>query len=373
MGPSMSEVSQAFSDSYGARCGWLLAARHVPDALARLGLVGAGDRLVVFADDFAESFSRSFPLAQLAFIDNPSADSFLAASDAAPSAGVCDFEAVPDDVTAEHPVHHASYAHGAGACFERLYWFCSSIGGYGLRAPDIRSIARAAAAAGAILIVDNTVPSSFGCQPLALGAPVVFEALDRVAGGGLGAKAVGLAVARPVSGKGRRRRVLPQAEDAYLQLALRLGTGAAPAGGVSPKDLACIDDGMRTLGVRMQRHMDGARAIAEYLAAHPRVPRVFYPGLSSHPDHAVASGTLLHGYGPAIDFELPEPVTARSFISFCAPAYRLSPAGGAVTRMSALKGDEARYIRLFAGVDDPIDIVDSLDQALRMFCNPPHA
>lgn len=385
MARSFSDVSHAIASAYGARAAWMLPARHVPDALAKLGLIGPGDRLVVFADDFAEAFSSRFPVSALTFVPNPSPEAFLAASGHAKgerdgekeggkdavSAAAC------DDVTSDHPIHHASYAHGAGASFERLFWFVSSIGGFGLRVPDIRALSRAAVSAGAILIVDNTVPSSFGCQPLALGASLVFEALDRVAAGGLARKAVALAVAPSSVGKGCRRRVNPLAEDAYRLLAMRLC--AAPAvpvsvdssAALSPAELAAIDTGLATFNQRMQLHMDHARAIAEYLAAHPAVETVSYPGLKSHPDHAIAANDLMHGYGPAIDVCLPAPLRARSVIAACGPAVRESRAGGPATRMSAVKGDEARFIRLFAGTDDPLDIVDSLDQALRMFCNPP--
>lgn len=428
MARSFSDVSQAIASAYGARAAWMLPARHVPDAIAKLGLIGPGDRLVVFADDFAEAFTPRFPASALSFADNPSPEAFLAASGhaekaavtgaipaaaessetigssaaaaspsvagssavaaspsvagasaaEAPSGTVARLAAEPlDDVTPDHPVHHASYAHGAGACFERLFWFVSSIGGFDLRVPDLRALARAAASAGAILIVDNTVPSSFGCQPLTLGAPIVFEALDRVAAGGLSRKVVALAVAPSSVGKGRRRRVNPLAEDAYRLLAMRLSSSPAASGGavtstvLSPADLAAIDAGLSSLAQRMQVHMDNARAIAEFLACHPAVDAVSYPGLKSHPDHAVAANDLMHGYGPAIDFHLSAPLRARSVIAACGPAVRESTAGGPATRMSAAKGDEARFIRLFAGTDDPLDIVDSLDQALRMFCNPP--
>ena len=121
----------------------------------------------------------------------------------------------------------------------------------------------------------------------------------------------------------------------------------------------------RPSGERMQRHTDHARVIAEYLAAHPLVPQTCYPGLKSHPDHDVAARTLMHGFGPAVDFELAERMSAGTFIKRCSASHRDHPAGGRATRLSPLCGDESHYIRLFAGLDDPIDIVDSLEQAMR--------
>lgn len=400
MARSFSELAEAYTRAQGARASWFVAARHVPDALAKLGIVGPADRLVVCADDFEQAFRTGFPGERLRFIGEPSAAAFLAASgagegraaDADAAAGSeSDAPSLPvissfSDASGEAgtvgraregrgsgaPVaHHASYAHAAGASAEHLFWFVNAIGCRGLRVPDLRELARAAQGAGAILIVDDTVPSCFGCAPLELGAHIVLEALDRVAAGAMATRTVALAVARSVTGRGRRQRTDPVAEDAYLVLAQRLGQGAAPAPEIPLEDLAALDRGLASLSARMQAHMDNARAIAEYLACHPRVPSVSYPGLKSHPDHAVAANVLRHGFGPAVDFELPAPVTAASLIAVCDPAFRAAPAGGPCTRLSARDGAEARFIRLFAGVDDPLDIVDSLDQALRMFCNPP--
>ena len=142
---------------------------------------------------------------------------------------------------------------------------------------------------------------------------------------------------------------------------------------VAGDDLAAIRHGLDTLDSRLQRQSDHARAIAEYLAAHPDVPSVGYPGLASHPDHDIAARTLQHGFGPAVDFELPWGVTAGAFLDACDCSHRACPAGGPLTRLSPLCGDDGTYIRLIAGLDDPLDIVDSLDQAMRLFCDPPHA
>ena len=120
-----------------------------------------------------------------------------------------------------------------------------------------------------------------------------------------------------------------------------------------------------------------AHAIAAYLACHPAVGHVFYPGLASHPDRGLAPNVLLHGFGPAIDVALQgapeEPMAARHerFCAHCACANRDAAAGGSRTRMSVVAAGELAYLRIFAGTDDPLAIVDSLDQALRLFCNPP--
>ena len=102
----------------------------------------------------------------------------------------------------------------------------------------------------------------------------------------------------------------------------------------------------------------------EYLAANEMVRNVRYPGLSSHPDHAAATGILEHGFGPAVEFDLID-CTACEFFSILPDEFRTSPAGGATTRLSAPRGKQGSTIRLFAGTDDPLVVASSLDNALR--------
>ena len=368
MASTFSELTQSYASLVGARAAWFVHARNTVDAIAALGLVGPGDRLVACAPDLEKALASRFGARQLAFAKEPTADALARATGLVP-----DPDDIPEDVSDDHPEHHASYASGSGAHFEHLYWFVDGMGGRGLRVADVRDLAEEACRAGAILMIDNTVASFFGCRPLAMGAHIALEALDRVAEGALREKAVALAVAPSVMGRGRKRRSDPLAEDAYLALAMRLGMGAAPATGFDADDLSAIAGGLASMPARMQVHMDNARAISAYLEANEMVPWVSYPGLPSHPDRSFSGNVLEHGFGPAVDFELPYGVTAHAFIAVVAPEFRCAPAGGRLTRMSALDGDDGRYIRLFSGVDDPLDIVDSLDQALRMFCNPPHA
>ena len=317
MGVSLQELEARYAGAVSADAVRIIAAKHVPDALLKLGLIRPEDRLVLFADDFQTAFTERFPRESLFFVPDPTVEAFSSAS---------------------------STLTGEG----RTFWFINAIGGHGLRVPDLRALAAAAHAAGALLIVDNTVPSLFGCRPLALGADLCFEALDRVAAGELSQKTVAVAWLKD-----------PLVRDRI------------PQGVLDIPDLIALERGMDSLPARMQRHFDHARAIAEYLSCCDVIPDVSYPGLATHPDHATAANTLLHGYGPAIDFELPAHVTAEAFIERCRLNGRGCPAGGPHTRLSARDGDDARFIRLFAGLDDPLAIADDLDQALRWFCNPP--
>ena len=233
----------------------------------------------------------------------------------------------------------------------------NSIGGFDLRVPDLRALGRAAREAHALLVVDNTVASAFGCDPLRLGAVLSLEALDRVCAGRAPRKLVAASVARSQL---KRHRVDAAAECAH---ALLESCGLAKLN--LPSDEAdVLERGLSSLNVRMQAHFDRARALAEYLAANEMVRNVRYPGLSSHPDHVVATGILEHGFGPAVEFDLIERSAGELFDALPGE-FRTSSAGGATTRLSAPRGKQGSTIRLFAGTDDPLVVAATLDTALR--------
>lgn len=325
------QLEEAWALRAGAREAQLLAVPHVPAWLSQLGIVRPGDRLVAFADDFVDAFASGFDCCDVALVGSSSAEAFAAASEG--------FDASFD---AEGP---------------HLWWFVNSIGGFGLRVPDLRALGRAAREAHALLVVDNTVASAFGCDPLRLGAVLSLEALDRVCAGKAPRKLVAVSVARSQL---KRHRVDAAAECAH---ALLEGCGLAKLD--MPADEAgVLERGLDSLDVRMQAHFDRARALAEYLAANEMVRNVRYPGLTSHPDHAIATGILEHGFGPAVEFDLIE-CSAGEFFSILPDEFRTSPAGGATTRLSAPRGKQGSTIRLFAGTDDPLIVAATLDNALR--------
>lgn len=325
------QLEEAWAARAGAREARLVAASHVPAALSVLGIVQPGDRLVAFADDFADAFACGFDGCDVALVGEPAAAAFAAASEG--------FDASFD---AEGP---------------HLWWFVNSIGGFGLRVPDLRALGRSARGARALLVVDNTVASAFGCDPLRLGAVLSLEALDRVCAGKAPRKLVAASVARSQL---KRHRVDAAAECAH---ALLEGCGLAALD--LPSDEAeVLEHGLDTIDTRMQAHFDRARALAEYLAANEMVRNVCYPGLTSHPDHAVATGILEHGFGPAVEFDLMDCI-AGEFSSILPDEFRTSPAGGSATRLSAPHGKQGSAIRLFAGTDDPLQVAATLDNALR--------
>ena len=235
------QLEEAWAARAGAREARLVAASHVPAALSLLGIARPGDRLVAFADDFADAFARGFDGCDVALVGSPSAEAFAAASEG--------FDASFD---AEGP---------------HLWWFVNSIGGFGLRVPDLRALGRATREAHALLVVDNTVASAFGCDPLRLGAALSLEALDRVCAGKAPRKLVATSVARSQL---KRHRVDAAAECAH---ALFAGCSAL-AFDLSVEEADVLKRGLDSLDARMQAHFDRARALAEYLAANEMVRNV---------------------------------------------------------------------------------------------------
>ncbi len=325
------QLEEAWALRTGAREAQLLAAPHVPAGLSQLGIVRPCDRLVAFADDFVDAFASGFDCCDVALLGSPSAEAFAAASEG--------FDASFD---AEGP---------------HLWWFVNSIGGFGLRVPDLRALGRAAREAHALFVVDNTVASAFGCDSLRLGAALSLEALDRICAGDAPRKLVAVSVARSQL---KRHRVDAAAECAH---ALLEGCGLAKLE-LTANEAGVLDRGLDSLDVRMQAHFDRARALAEYLAANEMVRNVRYPGLSSHPDRAIATGILEHGFGPAVEFGLIE-CSADELFDALPGEFRTSPAGGATTRLSAPRDKQGSTVRLFAGTDDPLIVAATLDNALR--------
>ena len=325
------QLEEAWAARAGARGARLVAASHVPAALSLLGIVQPGDRLVAFADDFADAFACGFDDCNVTLVGEPVAAAFACASEG--------FDA-SFDVEGPH-----------------LWWFVNSIGGFGLRVPNLRALGRAAREAHALLVVDNTVACVFGCDPLRLGAVLSLEALDRVCAGDAPRKLVAVSVARSQL---KRHRVDAAAECAHVLLE---GCGLAKLD-LSADEVGVLERGLGSLDARMQAHFDRARALAEYLAANEMVRDVRYPGLSSHHDHAIATGILEHGFGPAVEFDLIERSAGELFDALPGE-FRTSPAGGATTRLSAPRVKRGSTIRLFAGTDDPLAVAASLDTALR--------
>jgi cystathionine gamma-synthase len=154
-----------------------------------------------------------------------------------------------------------------------------------LRVPDIAALATLARSRGVLLVVDNTFPTPLAFQPMSVGARVVFHSVTKMLAGHSDATLGAVCTSRELGAPIR---------DAIVTWGLN----------ASPFDCWLAERGLNTLDIRMERASANAAALADDLAAHPAVRRVFYPGRGDHPDHAVARRLLNGRFGSMVTFEL---------------------------------------------------------------------
>ena len=231
-----------------------------------------------------------------------------------------------------------------------------------LKLVDIAAVSSACKAKGLVLAVDNTFMTPYFQRPLELGADVVAHSLTKylnghsdVVGGALIFKDAAL-----------RDRV------AFLQNAI----GAV----ISPMDSFLVLRGTKTLHVRMDRHEQNARALAAWLEEHRQVEKVIYPGLQSHPQHALAKQQQ-RGFGGMISFVLRGNLeAARRFLSACQVFTLAESLGGVesliehpaiMTHASVPPENRAKlgivdgFIRLSVGIEDIADLQADLERAFK--------
>ncbi|MDH3402719.1 MAG: PLP-dependent transferase [Acidobacteriota bacterium] len=217
---------------------------------------------------------------------------------------------------------------------------------------DLAAICAAPRRPGAILAVDNTFATPLNQQPLRLGADVAVHSATKLIGGHSDLLA-GVAVAKDEAGRARLA-------------AARALAGATP--GALEAYLAVR--GARTLALRLERSQRTALLLAERLAAHPAIERVRYPGLASHPTHAVAAAQLA-GFGSVLCFEVaggadPADAACRR-VRLIRHATSLGGVESTLERRSAVPGQEhlpAGLVRLSVGIEDPEDLWRDLARAL---------
>jgi methionine-gamma-lyase len=226
---------------------------------------------------------------------------------------------------------------------------------------DMAAVAGMAGQAGVKVVVDNTFMSPYFQRPLAHGVDVVVHSATKYINGH-GDVVAGVAVG------GKK----------FLE-EVRLTTLKDLGGVISPFDAWLILRGLKTLAVRMDRHNHNALQVAGFLEAHPRVERVYYPGLASHPQYHLAQKQMW-GFGGLISFELKGGLEAgRSMMNrleLCKLAVSLGDADtliqhpasmthAVVPREERLKmGITDGLIRISVGLEDAVDIIDDLDRAL---------
>jgi cystathionine gamma-synthase len=233
-----------------------------------------------------------------------------------------------------------------------------------LRLTDIRAVASLARAGGALAVVDNTFLSPVLQRPFRFGADLVVHSTTKYLNGH--SDVVGGAV------------VAAPGQVALLQriqgMNNLLGTSQ------SPHDCFLVLRGMKTLLLRMKAHEEGAQAVARFLASHPAVAKVHYPGLPGHPQHALALAQQA-GFGGMVSFELVDGRRDRvDHVLRTLRWFTLAESLGGVESLVAHPASmthasmtpEARLragitdgvIRLSVGIEAPEDLVADLDQAL---------
>jgi cystathionine beta-lyase/cystathionine gamma-synthase len=229
-----------------------------------------------------------------------------------------------------------------------------------MRLTDLAAIAQICRRKKAELVVDNTFMSPYFQQPLALGADLVVHSTTKFLNGhsdGLGGVVV---CSKP-----------EQAEKlAFLQKA----AGAI----LSPFECWLLLRGVKTLAARMEIHDRNGRAVAEFLAEHKKVKKIFYPGLADHPQHALAKRQMT-GFGSMITFETGSLKNANKMLKKLRVCSLAESLGGVETLIShpatmthAALGERGRQaigitdglVRISVGIENVEDILDDLEAGL---------
>jgi cystathionine beta-lyase len=229
-----------------------------------------------------------------------------------------------------------------------------------MRIADIAALAKIASQQNITVVVDNTFLSPYLQRPIELGAHIVVHSMTKYLNGH--SDSTGGAV------------VLTRKEDAEKIYFIQRSAGA----GLAPMDCFLISRGIKTLAVRMLQHNANGLVVARHLDMHPKVKKVLYPGLASHPQHEIARRQQ-KGPGGMLSFDLGSLEAARSLLNhvqLCALAESL---GGVESLISlpalmthASMPQEVRervgitdgLVRLSVGIEDADDIITDLDQAL---------
>ena len=230
-----------------------------------------------------------------------------------------------------------------------------------LKLVDIAAVSRLAHERGALVVVDNTFMSPYLQRPLGLGADIVVHSATKFLGGHSDVVA-GVLVVRSDELKERL---------AFIQNAV----GAVPG----PLDAWLVLRGIKTLAVRMREHDKNARLVAEFLAEHERVERVYYPGLPSHPQHALAKRQM-SGFGGMISFEVHGGLPAARRLAERTHVFTLAESLGGVEALIELpaamthasipaetrraNGVADGLVRISVGIEDVADLISDLDRAL---------
>jgi cystathionine beta-lyase/cystathionine gamma-synthase len=241
----------------------------------------------------------------------------------------------------------------------KLLWFESPINPT-LRCVDIAAVGAACRAAGVISVIDNTFASPINQQPLTMGIDLVMHSATKYLNGHSDVTAGALVGSHAIINK--------------LVPARRLFGGV-----LEPASAYALARGMKTLGVRVARQNSSAKRVAEWLSERKGIAQVFYPGLASHPDHAIAAKQM-KGFGGMVTFDVAGGYAPASRVfdrlkivqraaslggveSICSMPVLTSQYGFSDEQLKAA-GVTRGMIRLSVGLEDPDDLIADLDQAL---------
>jgi cystathionine beta-lyase/cystathionine gamma-synthase len=224
---------------------------------------------------------------------------------------------------------------------------------------DLAACSEVAHARGALVVVDNTFCSPFLQRPIELGADIVLHSTTKFLNGH----------SDSVGG------VVVSNSD---QIAEQIGFLQNAVGAIlSPFDSWLVLRGVKTLAVRMKRHEENGIAMASYLANHPKVKKIYYPGLHDHPQHALAKRQM-NGFGSMISFDLGSKENAKKFLDrvrLCSLAESLGGVetlishpesmthGSVPIEMRTRLGITPGLVRISVGIEDIEDLIADLDNA----------
>lgn len=241
-----------------------------------------------------------------------------------------------------------------------------------LTVTDIAAIAELTHEVGGLLVVDNTFATPVLQRPLDLGADAVVHSTTKyVAGhsdvvGGAFVLRDGLTLPAHVT------PFFDEADAAAEAVKLQMTLGHVP----SPRDTYLAHRGLKTLALRVERHCENALRVAEYLAEHPKVTSVHYPGLASDPGHGIAQRQNPRGVGGVLSFQVATEEAAIG-LSTRTRLFALAASLGAPesliehpaimthsTRAGGVGGVPGTLLRLAVGLEDAGDLIADLEQAL---------
>jgi cystathionine beta-lyase/cystathionine gamma-synthase len=328
--PTVAAVQQTVAALEGAETAMLLSSGMAATATALIGLLKAGDEVVCSAAIYGGTLHLLADLLPRFGIQSR----FVTTAELAE----------PDRVIGDRT---------------RILWFESPINPT-LRCVDVAAIAAACRRRGVISIIDNTFASPLNQRPIALGVDIVMHSVTKYLNGHSDVTAGALAG--------------PAALMAPIEKARRMLGGV-----LDPHAAYAIGRGLKTLDVRMARHNANGLAVARWLERDPRVVTVYYPGLESHPDHALAKKQM-SGFGgmACVDVGGGTERVERFFDrlklfkraaslggpeSLCSLPVLTSQWGHTDAQL-AEAGITKSMARLSIGLEDPQDLIDDLDQAL---------